>query len=238
MIRRVFWVLILLGVALGIVLLIRTISRPPVSSVTHSQTDTPSVASLVPSEELPSIKQLAVPFTVQAPLGAWDALHEEACEEASLLMVVAARNNQLFGSAAGAEAQIQELVHWETAHGYSVDVTVSELSRIAAERFNLPTARMIENPTVEIIKQEVAAGHPVIVPAAGRLLGNPNFTPPGPIYHMLVITGYTETAFVVNDPGTKRGENYPYAFEHILNALHDWNPVDITLGAKKVLVFD
>jgi hypothetical protein len=78
----------------------------------------------------------------------------------------------------------------------------------------------------------------VIVPAAGRLLGNPYFTAPGPIYHMLILRGYTASnQFISNDPGTKRGESYVYSVDTIMNAMHDWNNgEEITEGAKRVLV--
>ena len=100
------------------------------------------------------------------------------------------------------------------------------------------TYRLIEDPTVDQIKAELVAGRPVIVPAAGRLLGNPYFTAPGPIYHMLVIRGYTQNdQFIVNDPGTSRGESFLYDFDTLLYALHDWNNGgEITQGRKVVIV--
>ena len=38
-------------------------------------------------DELPNESFIKVPFGVQAPNANWDALHEEACEEASLIMM-------------------------------------------------------------------------------------------------------------------------------------------------------
>ena len=63
----------------------------------------------------------------------------------------------------------------------------------------------------------------IIIPAAGRLLGNPYFQTPGPIYHMLVIRGYNATEFITNDPGTKRGDGFKYKYQTLINAIHDWD---------------
>lgn len=187
---------------------------------------------------LPASHLLKVPFTVQAPLAVWDSLHEEACEEASLLMVQHFQANKQFGSPAENDTEIKELVSWETDHGYKVDLTLAQLSSLAKERFGLKGGRVVINPTSEDIKREIAAGRPVIVPAAGRILPNPYFTPPGPNYHMLVIKGYDSKGFITNDPGTKHGEGFRYTFGGLLNAVHDWNSTDILLGQKAVLVFD
>jgi len=88
------------------------------------------------------------------------------------------------------------------------------------------------------IKKEIAAGHPVIVPAAGKVLPNPNFTNGGPNYHMLLIIGYDQTDFITNDPGTRNGKNFRYTYDGLINAIHDWNPNNILDGRKAVLVFD
>lgn len=53
---------------------------------------------------------------------------------------------------------------------------------------------------------------------------------------MLLLKGYTPTQFITNDAGTKRGANYPYDFQTVLNANHDWNGGDVEHGAKKIIV--
>jgi hypothetical protein len=76
--------------------------------------------------------------------------------------------------------------------------------------------------TLADIIANVRAGRPVIVPLAGRLLGNPNYVAPGPIYHMLVVKGVTDGGDIItNDVGTRHGHNYVYAPSVFLNAMHD-----------------
>ena len=199
---------------------------------------TPTPITPTVAEKPPVALPLKVPFTSQAPLALWDPLHEEACEEASLLMVYYYRTGQKFTSPLEADSEIKKLVAWEESNGYKVDLTVEELVAVAAGYMKLKTGRVIIDPTVEQIKTELKAGRPVIVPAAGRELHNPNFTAPGPIYHMLVLKSYDETGFIVNDPGTRRGENYHYGFKTIMDAMHDWEPDNILNGQKAVVVFD
>lgn len=192
------------------------------------------------SKVLPASVLLNVPFTVQAPFANWDALHQETCEEASLMMVRYFRLGQPFGSLQAIDDELKSLVSWETGRGYEYDVTVKELSRIARDYYSMTSGRVINDPTLEDIKTELAAGRPVIVPAAGRLLDNPNFTAGGPPYHMLVIRGYDADGFITNDPGTRRGEKFRYSFSNLMDSIHDWtgNKATITSGAKSVLVFD
>lgn len=181
---------------------------------------------------------LKVPYTSQAPLAVWDPLHEEACEEASLLMVYYYRTGQKFTTPLEADAELKKLVAWEEDHGYKVDLTAKELIAVADSYLKLKTGRIITDPTIDQLKAELNAGRPVIVPAAGRELKNPYFTSPGPIYHMLVLKGYDSTGFIANDPGTRRGESYHYAFKRIMDAIHDWDPDQILNGKKVAVVFD
>lgn len=142
---------------------------------------------------------------------------------------------------AAAEDELQKLVSWMTERGYSYDVTIAELAQVAREYYGLH-ARIRDDVSEESIKEELAAGRPVIIPAAGRMLGNPYFSGEGPWYHMLVITGYREglfgTAFITNDPGTKRGDGYEYKADVVLNAIHDWTGVkeEIAQGKKTMLI--
>ncbi len=208
------------------------------SRVTSNESQvTSSVTSSTPqSSSAPASVLIDVPFATQAPLANWDALHEEACEEASLILVQHYLNGQTI-TPQQMEDAIQSLVAWETSHGYGQDVTIAQLSEVAKQVYGL-NGTVITDVSVARIKKEIAAGHPIIIPAAGRMLGNPNFSGLGPPYHMLVITGYDSTNFITNDVGTKRGKDYRYSYDTIINAIHDWNGSNDTIesGAKRVLI--
>jgi hypothetical protein len=216
------------------------VSNEPVATPRVTTSKKTPVTPPVATKSLPAEVLLDVPFTVQAPFANWDALHQETCEEASLMMVRYFRQEKSFGSLQSIDDELKSLVAWETGRGYEYDVTLKELSRIARDYYSMTSGRVIADPTVEDIKKELAEGRPVILPAAGRLLDNPNFTAGGPPYHMLVIRGYDANGFITNDPGTRRGEKFRYTFENVIDAMHDWtgNKATITSGAKAVLVFD
>lgn len=191
-----------------------------------------------PITDLPPSVRIQVPFASQAPLQNWDALHEESCEEASLILV----EHYLRGAGISPqqmEDAIQKLIAWETDHGYKYDVDIEELKTIAKDFYNLD-GRIVTDVTVESLKKELAAGHPVIIPAAGQTLGNPYFSGDGPPYHMLVVTGYDSRNFITNDVGTRRGEGYKYNYDVLINAIHDWNGSTATIlsGRKAMLVIE
>ncbi|MFA6322302.1 MAG: C39 family peptidase [Candidatus Buchananbacteria bacterium] len=171
----------------------------------------------------PVFFDLKVGWGGQAPYANWDALHEEACEEASMIMA-SYYFKGLSLTAHLTEQGILSLIKWEEAHGYQVDVSADETVTILDEYFNLKS-QASNQVSVEKIKSELLKGNLVLIPAAGRLLGNPNFKGEGPIYHMLVIRGWDDKTgeFITNDPGTRKGDGYRYKYAVLLNAVHDWN---------------
>jgi uncharacterized protein YvpB len=92
----------------------------------------------------------------------------------------------------------------------------------------------------EDLKKYLAKGNPVIVPAAGRELKNPNFTAPGPLYHNLVLVGYDKNIIITNDPGTRKGRGYIYDMDVLYNAIHDFpgKPENIIQGRKAMIVLE
>jgi len=169
-------------------------------------------------------KSLIIPvlFTSQAPYANWDELHNEACEEASMIMADSFFNKKILNKEI-AEQQIQDLVLWETKNGYTVDVTSQEVVEILDTYFSLQ-GELEYNVTPQKIIQALNKGKLVIIPAAGRELHNPNYKQPGPLYHMLVIRGYdaNKKQFNTNDPGTRKGEGYRYSYDVLISAIHDW----------------
>lgn len=195
-----------------------------------------SKLSPAPPEEV----NLAVPFTVQAPFAVWDALHEDACEEASVIMVARYYKNQSITDPSDAEEEIKKLAAWENARfGFNKDTSAELTAKMLKEYYGLEnTAVKYDNEvTTQAIKKELASGRPVIVPAFGQALGNPFFRAPGPVYHMLVIKGYTKDGkFIVNDPGTKRGADFIYKQEIVINAINDWDNSEKRLSGRKAMI--
>ena len=172
--------------------------------------------------ELNSVTDSPVPFISQAPYAVWDDLHNEACEEAAMIMADVWFSGKNL-TAHTMEQGILSLVKWEEENGYTIDVTAIQTVEILQKYFGL-RAELIADVSASRIKQEIQAGKLVIIPAAGRLLGNPYFRSPGPLYHMLIIRGFDESRgeFITNDPGTRKGEAYRYQYETLINAIHDW----------------
>lgn len=202
--------------------------------------------SLPPFTGLPGTLLLKVPFTPQAPTANWDELHNEACEEASSIMVDAyfenENKNNYDKNADGVidadyvEGQISKLTTWENTNlGYHLDTTSEETVQMITSVYNL-SAKVDYDFSEQKIKQELAQGNLVIISFDGRLLNNPNFRQPGPPHHMLVVTGYTSQGFVTNDPGTRRGQNYAYDFDTLYNAAGDWVHSEKAVDVNKKII--
>jgi len=207
------------------------------STTTSSSSFAPSLPSSSASSSLRAAVNWDVPFTSQAPLGNWDELHQEACEEASVLMVLRYFQGTPIGTPEQADQAIQSLVLRNEELGFPVDDTAEEVIVLLRDQDSTLKTELLHDPSADDLKRVLSEGALVIVPAQGQFLKNPYFTPPGPRYHMLVLRGYTDNGFVItNDPGTKRGEAYVYSWERMLNAIHDWNDGDVENGAKVVVV--
>lgn len=220
------------------------IDRPPLlvrsssSLISSSMSSVSSSLSIAASSSRPESLLIKVPFAPQAPFANWDELHEEACEEMALIMV----HHFLEGTALSmndAEADVQSMITWERENGYADDVSSKELGDIAMALYGY-RVRILTDVTADMLRDELARGNPVIIPAAGRALKNPFFSGEGPFYHMLTVIGYNDDGFITNDPGTKQGEQYWYSTEILMNALHDWTGVkeQIASGPKTALVIE
>lgn len=196
----------------------------------------------------PAQVNLKVPFFPQAPLGNWDDLHNDACEETSILQVVLYLDGRNVNKNE-ANNDIIQAVNWQIAnYGGHYELPAEKVKEFT-QAYYKKTVSVTYDISIDSIKAELAKGNPVIVPLAGRMLNNPNFRSPGPVYHMLVIRGYDDATgeFITNDVGTKRGENYRYKYQTLFAAIHDmpqWqmnrslldaNP-DFILSGRKAMV--
>ena len=178
------------------------------------------------------------PFQPQAPFANWDETHDEACEETSVILAQWWQKGKSNISASTMDEEILKLVDWQIGNwGIHKDLTVQETAQMAESFYGLKLKPKY-GITINDIKKEISQNHPLIIPAAGRLLGNPYFRSPGPIYHMVVVIGFEGNNIIVQDVGTKRGDHYKYNEKIFFNAIHDWSgsPENIETGGKNILV--
>ncbi|MEI6288508.1 MAG: C39 family peptidase [bacterium] len=212
-----------------------------ISSTTEIITKQATTTFMIPAQ-----LDLGVPFVSQAPLRDWAMPYQEACEEASMIAVSKYYTKGALDSQT-INRELLALMTWEGKQGYPNDLTAQQTSDILLKYFNL-SSHLDSNVTVDKIKYELSKGHPIIVPAAGRLLGNPYFHQPGPIFHMLVIRGYDSSNFITDDVGTNtKGERFKYKYQKLINAIHDWSPdlaqggmtdAEMAQGRKVMIVID
>lgn len=185
---------------------------------------------------IPNEFNLDVPFTTQSPYAEWTEQDNESCEEAAALIVHYYWQNKTFTKEI-AKQELQAIVDFENGYfGFYKDTTAEQTAEFIKEFWGYQRVDVIYDITVEDIKKEVVQGRPVILPSAGRMLGNPNFRSPGPLYHMLVVRGWTQDMIITNDPGTRKGEEYQYAPDVLYNSIHDWNGGDVENGRKVMIV--
>jgi len=196
-------------------------------------------------KQVPRTVNWPVAFASQAPTGSWEPPYDEACEEASMIGAWHYYHQQSL-DASIMDAKIKTATAWQAANGYQVDLSAAETVRVLRDHFGL-RARVVSEVTVDRIKYELANNRLILAPVGGRLIDNPYFQTPGPIYHMLIIRGYDDRDFITNDPGTRRGEGFRYRQAQLIDAIHDWRhdlsvggmtDEEIAQGAKVVVVVD
>jgi len=183
---------------------------------------------------LPSELNLKMTFYAQAPFGDWDYPWQEACEEASILLVANTYFNRNWTREEFRD-EILKLVDWETrTFGDYKHTDVLQNTRILSELFGLQSVVM-SDPTYDDVRRSLTKGHFLIAFFAGKRLGNPFYKNGGPNYHVMVIKGFKEGEKIITaDVGTKHGEDYVYTWDVVQNALHDYDE-PIESGAKRMI---
>lgn len=218
-----------------------TTTTPVKNTTTSPSQNKPTTTSqdpvVKPAENLAAIN-LAVPFTSQAPTANWAQPFQDACEESSLIMVEHYYANKKMPDKLAVEKIILDMVDWEVkTWGVHPELPVAKEIELALAMYN-QKMEVVENLTVEKIKDLLRQGRPVIVPADGKKLDNPNFQNGGPVYHMLVIKGFTGDKFITNDPGTRLGADFIYTQDNLMYAIADWDEAKYAaVGPKRGLVF-
>jgi len=184
-----------------------------------------------------AITILPVPFTTQAPFSDWGLPYQESCEEAAMLMAAEyfKGNHSSVLAADYANSEILKLVAWEKREkGFYEDTTAQQVAEIIKEYYGL--FAQVEPFDATHARQAIKNKQLVLLPTAGRLLNNPHFHFPGPIYHMLVLKGFDGNEFITNDPGTRYGQSYRYTVDLLERAVHDWNNGQVEQGASVMII--
>jgi len=137
--------------------------------------------------------------------------------------------------------EILDMVEFQIKnYGGHFDLNAEQIAKLIKDYYKYDKVEVRYDIRIEDIKRELAKGNVVVAPMAGRLLGNPYYTPPGPAYHNMLFKGYDDRSdeFITNDAGTKRGRNYRYKYEVAFDAIHDWtgNKKTIAQGGKAMVV--
>ncbi len=215
------------------------ISEP--TSTTSTEPDEVVVTST--PEKLPTSVVHDVPFTPQAPFGDWaDPRQQDGCEEASVVMTYRWATGQELTRQEALE-EITSMSNWEenTYGGYRDTSAADTRARLLEEFYGYDHARVVYDITLADVKRELAAGNILIIPFNGQILANPNFKPPGPERHMLVVIGYDDTTktIITNDPGTRLGEKFTYSYQNFEKSFRDYetgNHVPITEERTAMIV--
>lgn len=178
---------------------------------------------------------LEMSFSSQAPEGNWSEPWYNDCEEVSIVMVDSYYNKRILTSAVAKREILRIIGLKEDAYGFSLDENADKIVDIINNFLNW-RARVVAAPTIEQIKNEIDNGRPVIMLTDGRKLNNRYYTTSE--YHVFVISGYDDAKkmFIVQDAGTYRGHDYQYSYAVIMNAMHDYDPVDLEKG-RRVVIF-
>lgn len=189
-----------------------------------TKNDLDNIQIYSPTEVFNKNIQHIVAFTSQAPDADWgSSVFQDGCEEASALMAVSWALDDL-SQMQNPKNTIVKISAWESERfGEFRDISVEDTTTMIKEYFSYDKIEIHDLKNVEELIALLQEGV-VIMPANGQLLGNVYFTPPGPINHMLLVTGYNqeEGIFTTNDPGTKRGKGYRYKKNVLFNSIRDY----------------
>lgn len=173
---------------------------------------------------LPEKVKIAVPFTSQAPQGVWIEPWQNACEEASIVMI----NNFYQGDSLTKEKAHDEILKIfdtkENQFGLSNDESMETVASIINNSSLIWSAEVIEDPGIEAMKTELSNQRPIIAPIYAPAIENPYYVGEGPDYHVVVLTGYDDETqeFIFHDPGTQHGKNLRYDYNKFYQAIFDF----------------
>lgn len=146
---------------------------------------------------------LGVPFIPQVPPGTWS--ETKNCGQTSSLMAYS-----FYDETTPTVQGIKDIDTWLNSRfgdpinnwngAYQTTTKLETLAKEYGGKYGVfPYSYKASGWTVARVKQEIDAGHPVIVAVTGAPLGQSYGG------HFLVVKGYTSTGIITNDPGRTNG---------------------------------
>mgnify|MGYP001589264094 CR=1 FL=1 len=174
----------------------------------------------------PTSHWIAVPYSSQSPDGVWAEPWENACEETTITMLNAYYKHDKRAQIPNQEAKdsITAIINWEKNNlGFAKDTGAADTKKIIDALYKWE-AKIIYNPSLDSIKNELYHNRPVVLLVHGTSLKNPHFVDGGPNYHMLLAVGYDDKTqeFITHEPGMNNGQDFRYPYATIMTALHDY----------------
>lgn len=184
---------------------------------------------------------LGVPFTSEIPDGSWAKPWNNACEEASIVMVDAWYQGKKSLTIDEAKQAMQRLFEWENTHfGGNANTDAAQTHELIMAQASF-SATIKHNPSLEDLKNELRAGRPVISLHYGYDLKNPlhRWARNGSYYHMMVLVGFDDETkeFLVNDTALEEGLDYRYSYATILKSLHDYDATTKKANGTPTVLF-
>jgi len=210
-------------------------------NVSVKTTTTDPVEESTQKDEPKTYFSINVPYVSEAPEGDWSGDWVNACEEATITMVEYFYKGQKSVSVAEAKDSLQKLFdEQDSRYGNNKNADASQIHEIISvfEKFK---SKIVRNPTINEIKNEIINGRPVISLHKGFTLNNPNipFSPTKSSYHTVVVVGFDDAKqeFITHDPGDDiDGANHRYGYSVFMTSLHDYvAETDTTDGAPTTI---
>lgn len=99
---------------------------------------------------------------------------------------------------------------------------------------------IIKNPSIEDIKNNISKWNVVIVPVYWKGLTNTLFLWWWPIYHNLVIKGYTKDVFITNEVWVSKWDWFKYKIDELMENIYDYDenlyPNNFTKWERNILI--
>jgi len=99
---------------------------------------------------------------------------------------------------------------------------------------------IIQNPTLKLIKENISKWNPVIVPLYWKWLTNPLFREWWPIYHNIIIKGFKNDIFIVNEVWVSNWDWFKYKQDELMNNIYNYDskyyPNNFTKWKQEILI--